>query len=147
MATVELSVTIARPVSDVYRVLTTPELTARWSSNAIEEHMTTPGPVRVGSRRRATVRRPGRGTTENEIEVTAIEPERSMAVRSIEAPVPFTSSWTFTPVGDATRVDWRWDFQLRGWMRPIDIILGPAFARTFRRDLDRLKSMMESGEL
>jgi uncharacterized protein YndB with AHSA1/START domain len=131
----------------VYRVLTTPELTPRWSSNAIEEHMTTPGPVRVGSRRRATVRRPGRGTTENEIEVTAIEPERSMAVRSIEAPVPFTSSWTFTPVGDATRVDWRWDFQLRGWMRPIDIILGPAFARTFRRDLDRLKSMMETGEL
>jgi uncharacterized protein YndB with AHSA1/START domain len=147
MATVELSVTIARPVSDVYRVLTTPELTPRWSSNAIEEHMTTPGPVRVGSRRRATVRRPGRGTTENEIEVTAIEPERSMAVRSIEAPVPFTSSWTFTPVGDATRVDWRWDFQLRGWMRPIDIILGPTFGRTFRRDLDRLKSMMETGEL
>jgi uncharacterized protein YndB with AHSA1/START domain len=147
MATVELSVTIARPVSDVYRVLTTPELTPRWSSNAIEEHMTTPGPVRVGSRRRATVRRPGRGTTENEIEVTAIEPERSMAVRSIEAPVPFTSSWTFTPVGDATRVDWRWDFQLRGWMRPIDIILGPTFGRTFRRDLDRLKAMMETGEL
>jgi len=147
MATVELSVTIARPVSDVYRVLTTPELTPRWSSNAIEEHMTTPGPVRVGSRRRATVRRPGRGTTENEIEVTAIEPERSMAVRSIEAPVPFTSSWTFTPVGDATRVDWRWDFQLRGWMRPIDIILGPTFGRTFRRDLDRLKSMMETGGL
>jgi uncharacterized protein YndB with AHSA1/START domain len=131
----------------VYRVLTTPELTPRWSSNAIEEHMTTPGPVRVGSRRRATVRRPGRGTTENEIEVTAIEPERSMAVRSIEAPVPFTSSWTFTPVGDATRVDWRWDFQLRGWMRPVDVILGPTFGRTFRRDLDRLKSMMETGEL
>ena len=147
MATVEVSVTIARPVSDVYRVLTTPELTPRWSSNAIEEHMTTPGPVRVGSRRRATVRRPGRGTTENEIEVTAIEPERSMAVRSIEAPVPFTSSWTFTPVGDATRVDWRWDFQLRGWMRPVDVILGPTFGRTFRRDLDRLKSMMETGEL
>jgi uncharacterized protein YndB with AHSA1/START domain len=131
----------------VYRVLTTPELTPRWSSNAIEEHMTTPGPVRVGSRRRATVRRPGRGTTENEIEVTAIEPERSMAVRSIEAPVPFTSSWTFTPVGDATRVDWRWDFQLRGWMRPVDVILGPTFGRTFRRDLDRLKAMMETGEL
>jgi uncharacterized protein YndB with AHSA1/START domain len=147
MATVELSVTIARPVSDVYRVLTTPELTPRWSSTAIEEHMTTPGPVRVGSRRRATVRRPGRGTTENEIEVTAIEPERSMAVRSIEAPVPFTSSWTFTPVGDATRVDWRWDFQLRGWMRPVDVILGPTFGRTFRRDLDRLKAMMETGEL
>jgi len=57
MATVELSVTIARPVADVYRVLTTPELTPRWSSNAIEEHVTTPGPLRVGTRRHATDRK------------------------------------------------------------------------------------------
>ena len=147
MATVEVSVTIRRPLAEVYRILTTPELTPRWSSNAVDERMTTPGPIRVGSRRRATVRRPGGGTTENEIEVTAVEPERAVAVRSIEAPVPFTSSWTFTPVDDATRVDWRWDFQPRGWMRPVGILLGPVFSRTFRRDLTRLKAMMEAGEL
>ena len=147
MATAELSVTIARPVADVYRVLTTPESTPRWSSNAIEEHRTTPGPVGVGSRRRATLRRPGGGTTQNEIEVTAVEPERSIAVRSIEAPVPFTSSWTFTPVDGGTRVGWRWDFALSGWLRPFDAFVGPIFARTFRRDLDRLRRMMEAGEL
>jgi uncharacterized protein YndB with AHSA1/START domain len=147
MATVELSVTIERPVADVYRVLTTPELTPRWSANAIEEHVTTPGPVDVGSRRRATVRRFGGGTIKNEIEVTAIQPERSIAVRSIEAPVPFTSAWTFTPVDGGTRVDWRWDFQLAGWLRAVDKILGPAFARTFRRDLARLKSLMDAHQL
>jgi len=147
MATVDLSVMIARPVADVYRVLTTPRLTPRWSTNAIEEHVTTSGPVGVGSRRRATVRRFGGGTTENEIEVTAIEPERSVAVRSVEAPVPFTSSWTFTPVETGTRVDWRWDFVLSGWMRPFDGLLGPLLARTFQRDLDRLRSMMDAGEL
>ena len=147
MATVECSVTIARPVSDVYRVLTKPELTPRWSSNAIEEHVTTPGPIQVGSRRRATVRRIGGGTTQNEIEVTALEPERSIAVRSVEAPVPFSSSWTFTPVDGGTRVDWHWDFEMKGWLRPFDGLLGPIFRRTFRRDLDRLKSMMEADEL
>ena len=147
MATVDLTVTIARPVADVYRVLTTPELTPRWSANAIEEHVTTPGPIAIGSRRRATVRRFGGGTTENEIEVTAIEPERSVAVRSVEAPVPFTSCWTFTPVDTGTRLDWRWDFALSGWMRPFDGLLGPMLARTFRRDLDRLRSMMEAGTL
>jgi uncharacterized protein YndB with AHSA1/START domain len=147
MAKVELSVTIERPVADVYHVLTTPELTPRWSSNAIEEHVTTPGPVGIGSRRRATVRRFGGGTTQNEIEVTAIEPGRSIAVRSVEAPVRFTSAWTFTPIGNATRVDWHWDFALDGWMRPLDALVGRLFARAFRPDLQRLKSMMESGEL
>jgi uncharacterized protein YndB with AHSA1/START domain len=147
MATVELSITIGRPVADVYRVLTTPELTPRWSSNALEEHMSTPGPVRVGSRRRATVRGFGGRTTENEIEVTAIDPERSVAVRSIEASVPFTSSWTFTPVDGGTRVDWRWDFELTGWMRAFDRLLGPVLRRTLRRDLDRLQSMMDAGTI
>ena len=147
MAKVDVSVTIARPVSDVFRVLTTPELTPRWSSNAIEEHVTTPGPLRVGARRRATVRRFGGGTTENEIEVTELEPERRIAVRSVEAPVPFTSTWSFTPVDGATRVDWRWDFAMTGWLRPFDALLGPTFSRSFRRDLDRLRSMMEAGEL
>ncbi|HET9083293.1 MAG TPA: SRPBCC family protein [Candidatus Limnocylindrales bacterium] len=147
MATVELSVTIERPLVDVYRVLTTPELTPRWSSSAVEEHMTTAGPIRVGSRRRATVRRLGCGTTENEIEVTELEPERRIAVRSLTAPVPFRSEWTFAAVDAGTRVDWRWDFEMTGWLRPFDGLIGPVFGRTFRRDLDRLKSMMESGEL
>ena len=147
MATVEVSVTIERRLADVYRVLTTPELTPRWSSNAVEEQMTTAGPIRVGSRRRARVRRLGGGTTENEIEVTELDPERRIAVRSVTAPVPFTSAWTFEPVDDGTRVDWRWDFEMHGWLRPFGGLLGSVFARTFRRDLDRLKSMMESGEL
>jgi uncharacterized protein YndB with AHSA1/START domain len=36
MARVDLSITIDRPVGDVYRVLSTPELTPRWSKSAIE---------------------------------------------------------------------------------------------------------------
>jgi uncharacterized protein YndB with AHSA1/START domain len=147
MAHVDLSVTIDRPVAEVYRVLSTPELTPRWSASAVEEHVTTPGPIAVGSRRRATVRRFGGGTTQNEIEVTEIEPERRLAVRSVEAPVPFTSAWTFTPVDDGTRVDWIWDFELPVWLRPFGGLVGALFERSFRPDLARLKSMLESGEL
>jgi uncharacterized protein YndB with AHSA1/START domain len=147
MTTVRLTVTIARPVADVFHVVSTPELTTRWSSNAVEEHMSTPGPLGIGSRRRATVRRAGGGTTENEIQVTAYEPDRLLAVRSIEAPVPFTSEWTVTPVDGGARVDWGWDFAMRGWMRPFGPLLGVAFRRSFERDLARLKSMMEAGEL
>ena len=55
--------------------------------------------------------------------------------------------YTFTPVGDGTRVDWHWDFAMRGWLRPFDGLLASTFTRAFRRDLDRLRSMMEAGEL
>jgi uncharacterized protein YndB with AHSA1/START domain len=147
MATVELTITIDRPVADVYRVLTTPELTPSWSANAIEEHVMTPGLVGVGSRRRATVRRFGGGTTENEIEITELEPERRVAVRSIESLMPFTSSRRFTPDDAGTRVDRRWDFALSGWLRPFDGLLALMFECAFRRDLERLKSMMDSGKL
>ena len=147
MAEVVLSVAIDRPVADVFRVLSTPELTPRWSANAIEEHVTTPGPMTVGSRRRATVRRFGGGTTENEIEVTELEPDRRIAVRSVESVVPFSSSWTFTPVDGGTRVEWRWQFEMTGWLRPLDGLVRLVFERTFQRDLGRLKSMLEAGEL
>jgi uncharacterized protein YndB with AHSA1/START domain len=147
MARVDLTVTIARPAADVFHVLSTPELATRWSSNAIEEHITTPGPLRVGSRRRATVRGVGGGTSQNEIEVTDYEPGRRLSVRSIEAPVAFTSEWTVTPVASGAHVVWHWDFRPRGWQRPFGPLVGYVFRRAFEPDLARLKSMMEAGEL
>jgi uncharacterized protein YndB with AHSA1/START domain len=147
MTTIRMTVMIDRPVADVFRVVSSPELTTRWSSNAIEEHMTTSGPLGIGSRRRATVRRFGGGTTENEIEVTAYEPDGRLAVRSVEAPVPFTSEWTAAPDGDRTRLDWRWDFDMRGWLRPVGPLLAIMFRRTFERDLGRLKTLLEAGQL
>jgi uncharacterized protein YndB with AHSA1/START domain len=147
VATVELTITIYRPVEDVFRVLSDPATTPRWSVNAIEVHVTTAGPVGVGSRRRATVRRFGGGTTQNEIEVTAFEPNRRIALRSIESPVPFNTAYTLTPIGLGTRVDWDWDFELKGGLRLVAPLIRSMFARSFRADLARLKSMMEAGQL
>lgn len=150
MESIDFTITIERSVEDVFRVITTPELSPRWSENAIEEHITTPGPVGIGSRRRATVRRLGGGTWENEIEVTEFEPNRRIAVRSVESFVPFAAAWTVVPAGgDGTgaQVDWHWDVQLQGWMRPLGPLVRALFRRSFGSDLVRLKSMMEAGDL
>lgn len=147
MATAGMTITIDRPIDDVFRVLTTPEDTPKWSSSAVEEALTSPGPVGVGSTRRAVVRSFGGRTTTNEAMVTEFEPNRRVAMRSISAPVPFEAAWSFTGVPGGTRVDWTWSFEFTRAMRAF----GPAFAAYFRRslqkDLDRLKRMMEAGEL
>jgi len=89
----------------------------------------------------------GGGTTENEIEITELDPERRVAVRSIESIAPFTSFWTFEPVAGGTRVEWQWDFQLTGLLALFGPVLGWSFGRSFRRDLERLKVLLDSGTL
>lgn len=147
MARTGMSITINRPIDDVFRVLTTPEDTPTWSSSAIEEQLTSPGPVGVGSTRRAVVRSFGGRTTTNETIVTAFEPNRRVAMRSVSAPVPFEAAWSFATLPEGTRVDWTWSFELKGVAR----LIGPPFAAYFKRslqqDLARLKRMMEAGEL
>jgi uncharacterized protein YndB with AHSA1/START domain len=146
MSTAEMSVTIRRPVEDVFRVLTTPEDTPKWSSSAVEEQLTSFGPVAVGSTRRAVVRSFGGRTTTNETVVTVFDPHRRVSMRTITAPVPFEATWSFTALPEGTRVDWAWSFELKGVAR----LFGPLFAVYFRRslqaDLARLKRMMEAGE-
>jgi uncharacterized protein YndB with AHSA1/START domain len=147
MTRAEMSITISRPIDDVFSVLTTPEDTPKWSSSAVEEQLTSPGPVGVGSTRRAVVRSFGGRTTTNETVVTAFEPNRRVAMRTISAPVPFEAAWAFTALPEGTRVDWTWSFEFKGAAR----LFGPPFAVYFRRslqgDLARLKRMMEAGEL
>ena len=50
----------------------------------------------------------------NETVVTAFVRDRTMAMRSVSAAVPFQASWSFTPVPGGTRVDWTWRVEVAG---------------------------------
>ena len=149
MAKAIMSVAIARPVEDVFRVLTDPTLAPRWAANAIKGELITEGPVGIGSRRRAVVKGPLGRTMESVMEVTEFEPNRALALRLISA------SWggrgrtgyTLASEGDATRVDWTWEMQPGGFLKPFAVPFMAVFKRLFQRDLENLKAMMESHEL
>jgi uncharacterized protein YndB with AHSA1/START domain len=145
MAPIRLDVTIARPLDDVFAVLTDPTLTPRWSASAISERWLTPPPVGIGSRREAVTRGLGRTMT-NVAEVVAFEPGRSWTMRSVSGPA-FEASAVFSPAGDGTRVVWTWDLGRPGWQRLVMAPFAPIFRRTITADLARLKSMLEAGEL
>jgi uncharacterized protein YndB with AHSA1/START domain len=149
MASADCAVTIARPVEDVFAVLTDPTLSPRWSLNAIKGELLTPGPPGVGSRRRAVVKGMFGRTMESVMEVTDLEPNRMVALRLISASWGGSgwTKYTFTPVGGATRVDWHWEMELDGLMKPLGPPFMAVFQRLFQRDLNNLKAMMESGRL
>jgi uncharacterized membrane protein len=142
----EVSITIERSMEDVFAVLSNVEDTPKWSSNAVEEKMTSEGAVGVGSTRRAVVRSFGR-TTENEAEVTEFEPNRRIALQGISAALPFRVSMDFQRVTGGTRVDWTWELAPRGFLKLAGPLLTGVFRRQFHKDLNKLKDLMESGAL
>ena len=138
-------IVIARPLADVFAVLTDAEKTPAWSASAVEERWLTPPPVGVGSRRLAVTRGMGR-TSQNVAEVTAYEPGRSWTMTSVSGP-RFVATADFATVDQGTRVDFTWTFALTGALRLIEPVFLRAFMSRFEQDLARLKSMMESGSL
>jgi uncharacterized protein YndB with AHSA1/START domain len=139
------SVTIARPVDEVFAVLSDPALTPRWSAAALEEAWITQPPHGIGSRRRAVTRGFGR-RSENVAEVTALEPNRSWQMTSVSGP-RFVADARFEPVDGGTRVDFAWTFDLGRATRLVGPVVRRVFGSQLEKDLARLKSMMESGQL
>ena len=144
---VSLSVTIQRPVGDVFAVLADVGKAARWSS-ALEEELLTPGPLRVGSRRRAVVPGFAGRTMENEMELTELVPDRRLVMRGVAGfPFPVRILAELKPVGGGALLQWTTWLEPGGVARLLGPVLAASYRRSFAKDLARLKSMMESGAL
>jgi uncharacterized protein YndB with AHSA1/START domain len=139
------TITILRPLDDVWAVLTDPEKSPIWSAPTIEEHWLTPPPHGLGSRRRAVNRGFGRTQT-NDAEVTAYEPKRSWTMTSVSGP-RFVMTAEFEPVEGGTRVDFGFSLRLSAGLRLFEPIFMRVFMGQFRKGLARLKELMESGRL
>jgi uncharacterized protein YndB with AHSA1/START domain len=145
MAEARAHVMIARPLADVFAVLTDPTRTPRWSAPAVEEAWVTPPPHGLGSRRRAVTQAFGR-RSENVAEVTAFVPDRSWTMTSVSGP-RFVANARFEPVDGGTRVDVAYTFDFGRATPLVGAVVATLFERQLARDLARLKSMMESGDL
>ncbi len=147
VSAVSLSVTILRPVGDVFAVLADVGDAARWSS-ALEEELLTPGPLRVGSRRRAVVPTFAGRTMENEMELTELVPDRRLAMRGVAGfPFPVRILAELEPADGGAVLRWTTWLDPGGIARLLGPVLAASYKRSFAKDLARLKTMMESGAL
>ncbi|MDQ2934529.1 MAG: SRPBCC family protein [Chloroflexota bacterium] len=147
MRTIRVGGTIKRPAEEVFGVLSDPENAPKWSLNALEEKLTSPGPVGVGSTRRAVVKTLGGRTAENHAVCTEFEPNRRLVWRSTSAPIPFQVGVDFTPVDGGTRVDSTWAWEPKGLLRLASPILDLMFKRAMQKDVENLRVLMEAGDL
>jgi uncharacterized protein YndB with AHSA1/START domain len=140
------SVVIARPIQEVFAVLTDVENTGTWFPGDVTEWWLTEPPHGVGSRRRARVK-VGPLTVENDAVVTAYDPPRHAAMRGLSRSAPFEAELRFQLVPGGTRVEVETVIQGLGPMRLLMPMFGRMYGRSWRIGLVRLKAMMEAGAL
>jgi uncharacterized protein YndB with AHSA1/START domain len=107
------SITIHRPIEDVFAAMTDVENTGKWFPADVKEWWTTPPPHGVGSRRRARAKH-GLFTTENDAEATVYEPPHRAVLKGLSKNAPFETTLVFVPVEGGTRVETAIDFFLTG---------------------------------
>jgi uncharacterized protein YndB with AHSA1/START domain len=146
-ASTTMTVIIARPVEDVFAVLSDVRNVPIWSSNTIEETLITPGPLRKGSRRRAVVKGFAGRTMQNEAEMVEFEQDRRMVVEVLDAPVPARIVIAFTAVDGGTRLDWTGIVSPQGILAPTAPLIARFYRMVFEKDLRNLKALMDRGEL
>jgi carbon monoxide dehydrogenase subunit G len=146
MASVHSSITINRPIEDVFDLLTDVENTGKWFPADVKECWTSPPPHGVGSTRRARVKM-GLITTENDAVATVFAPPHRAGMKGTSKNAPFEAMLTFEPVEGGTRVESNIDLDMRGPAK----LFGGMFTRWYGKSWDQglvnLKRMMEAGEL
>jgi uncharacterized protein YndB with AHSA1/START domain len=140
MLQVELTIEIERPPEDVFAYLTDAEKLPRWQKSLLEARAN--GPFSEGTRiveKRSLFGR----EAESELEVTALEPERRLTLRTISGPVELEIDHQLEPNGDGTKLQVTAQGKPKGMFK----LAGPAVEtgarKELKRDFERLKALLE----
>jgi uncharacterized protein YndB with AHSA1/START domain len=146
MARFDCSTTIKRPVEDVFAVMSDFSTGSKWASAATEPaQKTSEGPIGVGSTWHVISKVVGR-RIETDVEYTEFEANRKIAY-AITKPFPLTSTVTFEPVADGTRVSQIVQGEPAGFFKLAEPLTVKMSKRQFQGDLDNLRDLMDANAL
>jgi hypothetical protein len=144
MATFQNTVTIRRPVQDVFGFLADFENIPAWNYAIVETRKTSPGPVGVGTTYRQIRSVPSR--SEEAFEVTAFEPTSRLEIHGGIGPFTATIAYLLTPLGDGTSLTNTVDLQpTSGALRLLAPLAASRVRKAVAANLDTLKQLLERG--
>jgi hypothetical protein len=98
-------------------------------------------PLRVGSRFRE-VRRTGPRNSEIQAEMTAFEPNKRFATKTLTKP-EVTVSYTFDEENGGTRITYKFVMITSGFMRLLEPLIAGSMKKDTDSDFEKLKHLLE----
>lgn len=135
---------IARAPTEVAAYATDPTNDTAWIGGIVEARPLSPLPVGPGTRVERVARFMGR-RIEYVLEVTELEPDRRLVMRSVKSPFPMKVTYSFDERLGGTRAGVRVEGEVAGAYRLAGPLLSPTVRRNLRGDLRRLKGILETG--
>jgi uncharacterized membrane protein len=142
MPAAERTITIDRPVADVFAFIADGTTATQWRAGVLDIALVSGSAV--GAVYRQGVRGPGGRRIDADYEVTAFQPDALIGFRAIAGPVRPEGSFAFESLGGATILTFALRAELGGIKR---LLMGGAVQSTMdaeMRALDRLKEILEA---
>jgi carbon monoxide dehydrogenase subunit G len=143
MTTITQSVTVNRPVAEVWDFISNFENTTRWSRGVLKARQTSDGPLGVGSTLQMVVKAFGRRRTADYL-VTEYEPNRAFAFEVTSGPVASRARYSVEPTGAGTRLTASGEAEATGPYKMLAPILVPTLKRHSQDDLANVKRILEA---
>ncbi len=144
MLTVEESIVINRPRSEVWAFLIDPENVVVYSSNVVEYEKLSGENDEVGRVCRGAVKVAGRRLEMTDKLIEVDEGKRARIV-SDDATIPYMLEFRYDDEGDGTRLTWHQEVEsLKGVFKFADPIVMKLYARDVRSSLEKAKTILEA---
>ncbi|MGH8958236.1 MAG: SRPBCC family protein, partial [Acidimicrobiia bacterium] len=116
------SVTIDRPVEEVFAYVTDTSNDPAWHTDILEARKTSEGPIGVGTTWHARFK-PSMGISEGDMDVVAFEPNRMEVQRGVIGPMQPTLTYLFEPANGGTRFTRHVQIKVSGFMRLMEPLM------------------------
>ena len=140
------SVTITRPVDQVFAYLADGATSTRWRPGVIDIDRTS-GDGGVGTRYAQTVKGPMNRAVSADYEITAFEPSQRLEFQTVSGPVRPHGRYDLVQVLGGTQLTFALDVQLGGLQ---GLLMGSMVQKTMDAEvhtLDKLKQVLEASDL
>ncbi len=144
MIKTETSVTINRPIEEVFDFVTTIENNPQWQSSTLEAKRTSEGPIGVGTTSLVELKFLGR-RIEAAMEITEYEPNKKVSFKTTSGPTPATGSNTFEALSEGeTKVTFLLEADVGGFFKLAEPLVARASKRDSEANAATLKDILEA---
>ncbi|MFJ6028587.1 SRPBCC family protein [Pseudarthrobacter sp. NPDC092424] len=142
MVNVQTEMVINRPRTEVAEYAANPDNASQWYTNIHRAQRLTDGPIGIGSRVAFTAEFLGRELNYT-YEFVEYVPGERLVMRTSQGPFPMQTTYTWTDDGGGTRMTLGNSGSPSGFSRLAGLFMAPMIRRETRKDLRKLKSVLE----
>ena len=144
MARIETTITINRPIEQVFSYVADYRNNIHWQTGVITAEFTSSAPIGVGSTYKYDATAMGR-KMETTGELTIYDPPHKIAWKSTSGPFPMSGSTTFEEVGGGTRLTDILEAEPGGFFKLAAPLLLRQMENQTGNDMKKLKEILEKG--